>query len=222
MRGLYLPLIHPSHFGAWASAGLGLVTGLFASIGGWQINLTSIHRGLERGRTAAFSVGTGACAADLLLILAAFTGAAQIEANHGVWTVLRWVGVATLLILSAYILFKKHKLEDREAAAPRKRRKPLKSFLLGFVLVAANPAVWLLWFGVVGFLLTHFPRGPILAAKSSFLGGFFAGASAWFLVLAFAMVPGIRKWGEQKLEVLSQGSAILLFLAAVFLVFAKL
>jgi threonine/homoserine/homoserine lactone efflux protein len=221
MRGLYLPLIHPSHFGAWTSAALGLVTGLFASIGGWQINLTSIHRGLQRGRTAAFSVGSGASSADLLIIFAAFTGAAKIEAHQGVWAVLRWVGVATLLILSVRILFKKHRLEEGEAA-PKKRRKPLKSFLLGFVLVAANPAVWLLWFGVVGFLLTHFPREPILSAKSSFLGGFFAGASVWFLVLALAMVPGIRKWGEQKLEILSQGSALLLLMAAVFLVFAKL
>lgn len=221
MRGLYLPLIHPSHFGAWTTAALGMATGLFASLAGWQINLTSIHRGLERGRTAAFSVGTGACAADLLLIFAAFTGAARIDAHHGVWGVLRWAGVATLLILSVYILLKKHKLQEGEGG-PRKKRRPLKSFLLGFVLVAANPGVWILWFGVVGFLLTHFPRGPILAAKSSFLGGFFAGASAWFSLVAFALVPGIRKWGEEKLQVLSQGSAALLLVAAVFLMFAKL
>jgi len=67
---------------------LGMGTGFFASLTGWQINLIALHRGIERNtRTASFFVGMGAAFADIIFILVALTGAVPFLRNPNSWLV---------------------------------------------------------------------------------------------------------------------------------------
>ncbi len=213
-----LTFLYPPEFGQLSTAMLGGVTGLLASLLGWQINILAIHRGFQRGRAATFSVGFGAIFADMTFILVAFTGAASLLSYLDLWSFVRWIGVATILVVGASILFRKPKTHQEDLEP---KRSQAKNFLLGFLFVIANPAVLLIWVGVVGFLLTHFPGVEVVADRWLFLGGFATGGCVWFVILALIILPRVRKWGEDRLYLISKVSAILLLVAGFFLIFEK-
>lgn len=198
---------------------LGMGTGFFASLVGWQINLIAIHRGIERNtRTAAFFVGMGAAFADVIFILIAMTGAVPFLRNPKSWMVIRWVGILTVFLLAAKILLKKPQLAIREK---KKKRNPAKNFLVGFLIVITNPAVFLIWIGMMSFLLTHFPEMKGLIFYWIFLGGFVIGAALWFFILSFRILREARNWDDERLYFLSKLSAFILLIVGCFLIFER-
>lgn len=195
---------------------LGTFIGFFASALGWQVNLVSIHRGLKRGKTSAFLVGAGAACGDILFMAVAFAGVDPLLDHPQLWIPLKYLATCIIFVIGLQILF--HRPKGR-AEPEIKNYNPTKNFFIGFFLVVTNPAVFLLWVGVISFIMTHFPEAESEVIKLKILGGFFAGALGWFLILALVLLPKIRQWGDAALHYLSRLSAVILLLAAVILIF---
>lgn len=200
----------------WALAvGLGALTGFLASLAGWQINLVAIHRGLHRGRTATFLVGLGSTCADLAFMLTAFVGVIPLSRFPELWMRLKWFGIALIFFAAGRIFFQKSPEEEKKKK--KGKRNPAKSFLLGFLLVISNPFIFLLWIGVISFLVSHFPDAQIFRFHSFFLMSFLAGGAVWFTFLSQVVLHGARKWGAHRLRFLSKISALALIAAGIFL-----
>ena len=194
----------------------GFITGFFAAMLGWQINIIGIHRGLARGKSGPLLVGLGATTADFFMILIAFAGALPLVHNRSFWTVTKWFGIATILLASFRILFHKQKFND---PAQKKKRSPTQSFIMGLVIVGGNPAIYLMWIGIISFMMTHLPHLSDPEFRPLFLAGFFAGSMAWFTLLSFFILDHIRQWGENRLHLISRLSAVFLLIAAIVLIF---
>jgi len=198
-------------------AALGVGTGFFAALMSWQINLVAIQKGLERGRSASFFVGLGSVTADLGVILGVLTGASAIIHNPKVWLVFKGVGIATVSLLGLRILFKK----PPAVTAEKKKRNPAKNFLLGFFLVVTNPAILILWIGIMSFILTHSDLS-ILANRGLFLAGFAAGGTGWFLIFALAVVPYTKQWKNDYVFWFFKITALALFVAGIWILLKKI
>jgi threonine/homoserine/homoserine lactone efflux protein len=198
---------------------LGTLTGFLASVFGWQINLIALQRGMECRKRAAFLVGFGAACADLVLIYCYFAGASLVAYNPKGWMFLKWIGILTILGLSLQLLFRTPKKID--FSAPKKPGAK-RYFLLGFIIVVSNPAVFFLWAGIMSFILTHFPHASEFYYRWLFMGGFLLGASSWFLFLAFHMDKILKNLAHPTLIIwASRITATLLLCACLFLAFGK-
>lgn len=207
------------NFNQMSVMALGAVAGFLASLIGWQINIVAIHRGLERDtRTGAFFIGMGAALADVVFIFIAFTGAAPFLHRPGFWNTIKWVGIVTIFLVAARIFFC---TPEMSAERKKKKRDPAKNLLVGFLLVISNPAVFLVWLGVIGFLLTQFREIGVLAHRWLFIAGFFGGAALWFTILSFGILHGARNWEDDKLYLLSKISAVILLIIGIFLIFQR-
>ncbi len=199
---------------------LGILVGFLGTSLGWQINLLSIQRGVKRGRTAAFMVICGAIIADTVFLSIGLTGTAPLLLHPEWWQVIRWVGIVLLILLAIRTLRGHHeapkKIEEEVA-----KRNPTRNFLVGFLVVITNPAVFLLWVGVVSFLFAHFPHARETGFKELFLIGFVIGGCAWAFPLAFVFLKKFKKWSEKSLLVTSRLSAAFLLIVALFLIFEK-
>jgi threonine/homoserine/homoserine lactone efflux protein len=199
---------------------IGFIAGFLGSSLGWQINLLAIQRGISRGRTAALLVGCGAVTADLIFLWGGFTGAKPLLAHPETWGVIRIAGIAILLILAARAYFIHGK--PRPSAEKVISRNPTRNFLVGFLVVLGNPAVFFLWLGVVSFVVGHFPEAHHPNFKWYFIIGFVIGSLAWFGPLAFLLLKKIKEWDETHLQFLSRLSAAVLVLVAILLIFEKI
>jgi threonine/homoserine/homoserine lactone efflux protein len=193
---------------------LGFLTGFSTALLGWQINVVAIHRGLKRGKMASFMVGIGAVAADLTQIFIALLGAASLIERLHWWASLKWLGITTIVLVALKILFHKSSAIVNES---RQKLNPTKNFLIGYLVVISNPALLLLWVGVMSFMLTHAPELRFFMMRLLFTCGFFAGGALWFLILSLIILPHIINWGETALHIISKISAVLLLAAAVIL-----
>lgn len=198
---------------------LGLLTGFLGSLLGWQINLTAIQRGLRRGRIAAFLVGCGAMVGDMMFLWVGFTGAKPLVEHPEWWHWIKWIGIFVLLLLAIRVLISHGQPRPQDEAV--KKRNPTKNFLVGFLVVGTNPAVFLVWLGVISFLFSEFEQARKPWFKEFFLGGFFLGALAWFFSLAFVFMKKLEKWSEKHHELLSKMSVVALLLVVVYLIFEK-
>ena len=149
---------------------LGILGGFLAAALGWQINLLAIQRGLQRGRVAAFLVGSGAIFADMVFLWLGFTGATPIVEHPEWWGILRWLGISVILILAARVLFVHSKPRPQHEEVQKKN--PTKNFFVGFLVVISNPVVFLMWIAGISFLRAHFPEVRTPWFKELFLAGF--------------------------------------------------
>ncbi len=198
---------------------LGVVTGFLASMFGWQINLIAIQKGIDARRRSAFFVGMGAAVADVIFIYLYFTGAGLVLSHRESWAIFKWIGILTIFAIALRLLLKKQPPLD---FAAKKKTGAKRYFIVGLVVVLTNPAVFLMWVGVMSFLLTHFPYIVERKAEWIFLGGFLAGAAAWFLILTFQMsriMKNLTNVGH--LAWIRRTIALGLLVAAVFLIFQE-
>ncbi len=198
---------------------LGMIAGFLGSSLGWQINLLTIQRGLRRGRIAALLVGCGAISADLIFLFFGFKGTKPLLEHPEWWEPIRWVGIATLFILAARSFFVYQKKEEEVVEVSK--RNPTKNFILGFLIVITNPAVFLLWVGVVGFLFSHFPQTRQPWFKEFFLAGFVMGGLSWFIPYVAFVMKHVKKWDPDHLHFLSRLSAASLVIIAFVLIFER-
>ena len=195
----------------------GILAGFLASCFGWQIDLIAIHRGLKRGRTAAFLVGCGAILADMIFLSVGFTGTQPLLDHPEWWGIIRWVGIGVILALAAHGFWGHSK--PRKQVEEVSKRNPTKSFLVGFLVVITNPVVFLMWVGIIGFLRAHFPEARKPCFEEFFLAGFLIGAMLWFVPLAFIFLKRLNCWSEENHSFLSRLSSGMLVLVALYLIF---
>lgn len=199
---------------------LGILIGFIAACFGWQIDLIAIQRGLQRGKTAAFLVGCGAILGDMIFLWVALTGTQPLLEHPEWWGIIRWVGIAVLLLLAVRV-YRGHG-NPPEQIENVSRRNPTRNFLVGFLVVATNPAIFLLWVGVVGFLRANFEEAGTPLFREFFLAGFCVGGILWFGPLAFIFLRKLKHWSESNHSMISRVSAFVLVGVAVFLaVFEK-
>ncbi len=198
---------------------LGLLAGFLASSLGWQINLIVIQRGLHRGRIAAFSVGCGAVVADMVFLAIGFTGTRPLLNHPEWWGIIRWVGITVLLVIAARTFFI-HSRSPRKAIEVTKRN-PTKNFLVGFLVVATNPAVFLMWVGILSLIRANFGQAGSIMFRDRFLSGFLFGAMAWFAPFTLIFLKKLRKWTEDNHPFISKLSAVTLVLVAIFLMICE-
>lgn len=196
---------------------LGLLAGFLASALGWQINLMVVQRGLQRGRFAAFLVGCGAVLGDMIFLTIGFTGTLPLLNHPEWWGVIRWVGIVVLLILAGRTFFVQGKPPRKVSEVTK--RNPTKNFILGFLVVGTNPAVFLMWLGFVSLIRAHFSQTATPWFRERFLMGFLAGGLLWFVPFAFVFLKKLRKWTENNHSFISKISAITLVSVALFLIF---
>ncbi len=197
---------------------IGYAAGFISFMLGWQINLVAIHRGIDRGRVAAFAVGMGAAFADIVFLLVGFAGLHPFTNHPELWVHLKWVTVTTLLLVATRTFFRKKKRDPMQSG----KKNPAKNMLLGFIIVISNPLVFLLWLAVLSFLVSHFASARILQNRWIFMSSFVTGAAVWFFFICFWVLSHARKWNEERLHLLSRITAVLIALAALALVFTKI
>ena len=199
---------------------IGILAGFMTASLGWQINLISIHRGVERGPHTAFWIGLGAISADMVWITGAFAGAESLLTAHHEWARhLKWLGICTIVLAGLRILF--HNVKVQAEAQAEKRRGRSKDYLTGFLIVMGNPAILILWIGVVSFILTHIASAQEALFPFLFIGGFSLGGILWFLILSLVLLPRIQKWTDRRFHIISKVFAVLLLVGAIILIFEK-
>lgn len=196
---------------------LGILVGFLGSCFGWQIDLLAIQRGLRRGKGAAFLVGCGAIAADMIFLAIGFAGTQPISEHPEWWGLIRWIGISVILVLAARVIFVHGKTPSEVSEVQQK--DPTRNFLVGFLVVVTNPVVFLMWVWVIGLLRAHFPEARELWFREFFLAGFLIGSVSWFLLLAFVLLKKLSKWTKTNHTVVSYISGGVLVLIALFLIF---
>ncbi len=196
----------------------GALTGFLISLLGWQINIISLHRGMQRGPTAVMATGLGAAIADCVLMVAGVMGAQATVAKFQV--PMKWAGGLMLTFMALKILFHKPSMNTKDPDV--KTRGLLGSFLIGLIVVLGNPAVILIWIMASGMVVAHFEaaRGP--HAIYIFPLSFVAGAAGWFTILSTVLLPRVKSWGEKPLHILSRVCAVALMIALIFLISKKI
>lgn len=196
---------------------LGLLTGFLASFFGWQIDLIAIQRGIQRGRMAALLVGCGSVLADMIFLSIGLTGTQPLLEHPEWWGIIRWVGISVILILAARVFFVQSKPGPKIEEVQKKN--PSRNFLVGFLVVATNPVVFLMWIGISGFIRANFSEAHEPWFREFFLAGFLVGAMLWFIPLAFIFLGKLRGWTEGNNTLVSRISGVTLLLVALFLIF---
>ena len=132
------------------------------------------------------------------------------------WGIIRWVGITVLLLIAAHTFFVHSK--PPKPLGEVTKRNPAKNIIVGFLVVGTNPAVFLMWIGIVSLIRTHFIAAGRPGFKEQFLLGFLAGAMAWFVPFTFIFLKKLRKWTEGNHPFISRLSAAVLVLVALFLI----
>jgi threonine/homoserine/homoserine lactone efflux protein len=164
---------------------VGLVLGYVGSIpAAGPLALLIVASGLERDRRRGVSLAVGGATAEGLYALLAFWGMSEVLPRYPLLLpVARGVGAVLLVLVGAALV--RHKGEWREgesaAASPQKWRHG--AALLGFSLVALNPAFLITWAGFAALVASVFPLspGPLLAPAVAL--GAFLGIVGWFATL---------------------------------------
>ncbi len=196
----------------------GSLTGFMVSLLGWQVNLVSLHRGIAHGRRPAFFTGMFAALGDATVMTVVFSGALKItrDAEWGGW--IKWVGVSVITVIAFKILFSKKKTESAVTAT---KAETSRGNFAGYLMVVTNPGVYLLWAGLLSFLLARFPALRDWPSFFLFIGGFLAGAAVWFIVLSRVLLGHVRSWQESTLAWISRGIGILMLGVAAGLAFGR-
>lgn len=200
---------------------VGLTAGFLTGLLGWQINLISIHRGIDLGRRAGFLLGLGAVIGDCVWISIAFAGSQTLLSTHAeLMEWLKWLGVFTLTFAGLKILFHN---SQKKAEPEGSHWGHTKNLLIGFLVVIGNPILLILWIGVSSMVLTNqLAHLSPLEAHLLFLFGFAAGGTAWYLILFTLIFPIVCKWSDRRFHMISKFFAALLLLGAGLLIYKLL
>jgi len=166
---------------------IGLAAGFIGAIPPGPINITVIRKASQGEKLEAIRVALGGAIVDTVicaLIGLGFGWLLEIATSG------RWVRFAFALFLVAYglkVLLVDRKREPRNGAPPRAG----VPFLVGAIQGAANPALFVNWTLVIGFLVGHRILSAMAASALGFAIGAGAGVFLWLFLLA-EMVERLR------------------------------
>lgn len=168
----------------------GLIVGLIASITLGPVGVMCIQRTLSKDRQSGFVSGMGAAAADTIFAILAYFFIAVISSvieNH--LQILKILGGICVVIVGVNIFLKNPVVQIRRNRAGKSNI--WQDFASTFVLTLTNPG-FILWLLVI-FSAFNVSAGEgelttsKLGAGALMIGGFFAGATAWWFLLTFVI-----------------------------------
>ena len=164
---------------------IGFAAGVIGSIPvAGAVSVLVMERGLAGRVRRGLLLAGGAALAEGLWCLAARLGVGTILARWPLTAgVADVVGVVVLLAVGTWFLVVgRRRTADVLATAEPAPAAPRRDFGLGFVLVAANPAVLFNWMAALA-VIVGFGLRPLAGPPGSFSLGVVLGVWAWFAVL---------------------------------------
>lgn len=197
----------------------GFICGFVVSIPIGPVNVTVINTALRKGFVAAFLVGLGAIAAEVLYAALALAGHTSIFDKPQVKFALHSIALVAIAGLGVrYLLTRPEKLESSvaKAEAVDERWHHPRALVLGFILTISNVLLILVWASLGAVLFEHEWVTPQLRSRAICLTGVLAGGATWFFLLAFFVSRAHRWIKPATLTILMRGCGV------VFLGFAAL
>ena len=126
---------------------LGFLTAILGALPLGTTNVAVINTTLKETIQSALKIVYPAAIAEVILVLIALYANATLLAfiDHNIWV--QYSIVVILLVLGAYLFFKKNKEMPHS-----KRKLKISKPLLGFILGMVNPAVLMYWLVAITFL----------------------------------------------------------------------
>jgi threonine/homoserine/homoserine lactone efflux protein len=194
---------------------IGIAIGIMTGALSWQINLVAVYRGLKNSSLAALATGVGATLADGLLIFLVATGLTCFDPSPKTMVFMKALGAILIGLISVKMFFQNPEKLNPEILGKKHLKR---SLLAGFVLVVANPGIFVLWAAAIAFLTGYFPEFEFLSAKLLLLAGFILGSFGWYGWLALFLLKkiSIRKLENKTLVSIFRITAFSLFLVSMF------
>jgi threonine/homoserine/homoserine lactone efflux protein len=196
----------------------GLVAGFLVSIFSGPINLTIINEGARRGFIWALMIGFGSLVMESVycaIALVGFTAFLQVPVVRSVMEMLSFL----FLLYLSWKYFKAKTIPDHTHGADVIEQKlhPRSAFGIGFIRVLGNPAIVLLWATLSAVFLSRNWIDETMDDRLACTFGVAAGASVWFLLLAYAASRGHGKMSPRVLLRMEHVSGAILLAIALWL-----
>lgn len=177
---------------------LGFFLGFFGSMPPTgPIAMLTIERALGGRLKEGFALALGGVAVEIgYIALAVFGMGALLAAYPNVVDALRWVAVAVLIGVGAYLVASRMQTERRDDEEEASAERLGQEFMLGLTLSGLNPTLALTWTTAVTLLLVI--TGLRFDTWNRFVFPLVcgAGSATWNLVLIFL----VHRFGGQKLS----------------------
>lgn len=209
-------MIDPDH--SFTAVLTGFAAGFLVSIPVGPINLTIINEGARRGFKWALLIGLGAVGMEAIYCGLALTGFSAFLQVPMVKSIMELVSFLFLLYL-AWKYFSAKTIPDHVHSADVIEQKlhPRSAFMVGFVRVLGNPAVLLVWVTLTATLLSHNWVDETIDDRVGFVVGVAAGASLWFVLLAYGVSRGHGRISPRGLLRMEHVSGALMLVAALWI-----
>ncbi|MEW6160347.1 MAG: LysE family transporter [Verrucomicrobiota bacterium] len=195
------------------SAGLtGFLSGFLFSIPVGPINITIINEGARRGFKCAFLIAVGALVMDFIYCAAAFAGFSGLFTSRWAAAVFELLSfLATLYLGWKYLRVQDLPATTKGVEVVEHKLHPHTAFMIGFVRVLGNPAVFLFWITLSATYISHEWIENTWRSKVACVAGTTTGVFTWFILLSFLVSLGHGKFSTKTLVKMSHisGAALL-------------
>ncbi|MSU62603.1 MAG: hypothetical protein EXS31_09425 [Pedosphaera sp.] len=200
---------------ATLAAFVGFATGFLSAIPTGPISITILNEGALRGFRWAALISFGAIVMDSIYCATAFAGFSGLFNSEIIRASMELLSfLATLYLGIKYLVQKELPATTKSVERVEHRLHPHTAFMIGFVRVLGNPAVFLFWITMSAALISHRVIDDTLFMKTVCVLGMSTGALAWFLILAYIVSRGHGKLSTRTLLRMSHGSGIALLIVA--------
>lgn len=193
----------------------GVASGFVASFVPGPINVAIINEGARRGFKWGLMIGLGSTVMEATYCALAFAGFSTFFDHKTVKAAMELLSFL-LLIWLGFKYLRAKVVEEHNAGADRIERKvhPSSAFMTGFIQVLGNFGVLLMWVVLTATFVSHEWVEPNFEEKVACVLGVVAGALAWFILLAFVVSRGLRKFSPETLLRMEHLSGVLLLILA--------
>ena len=200
-------------------AGLaGFASGFFTSIPIGPIGITIVNEGARQGFRWAAMIGFGAIAMDFIYCTVAFAGFSSLSTSKLLRAAMELLSfLATIYLGIKYLIAKELPATTPSVERVEHRLHPHTAFMIGFVRVLGNPAVFLFWITLAAAFISHRIVEDSFLSKSVCVIGMSSGAFAWFILLAYLVSRRRGQFSTQTLIRMSHVSGAALLLVAVWI-----
>ncbi len=198
---------------------VGFVLGFVGSIpAAGPLALLIVASGLARDVRRGISLAVGGAIAEALYALLAFLGVNEALPRHPLLLpVARGAGAVLLVLVGVALFRRKGAWQAEDKPPPPGPGRGLGAALLGFSLVALNPAFLVTWVGFAALVASVTPLSPGPLRAPAVALGAFAGIVGWFATLFLLARRGGARIDPRALNLLLRGAGVLLMLMGLWL-----
>jgi len=195
---------------------LGLLIGFVAAIPLGPVNVFIISQALKRDFLHGFVAGITAAILDTFYCLVAIVGIAQVTFNLNKFLPLMKVFAALLLTFLASRLYLQSKRYHETQPTKKMTSFSPRPMLGVFLLYVTNPALYVFWLGVAGFVTSHYwisdtGRTPVLFSIACGLGGV-----VWYFILTHYVATHHHQFKPRTFQRIFLVLALILFAFAAY------